>query len=293
MRRWPTLREFLAAVRTAPGEGGAPTEGETPTGESPLDAWVRGETPDLPDPNGPRYPPASCDLCRDTGVWIGTVIRPDGSRVAWKNEPCPANCEAGRREKARREQALADSLLGMANVPEIYADATMDSVIQPPDLLATVRILMANRQSIILRGSVGGGKSYLAAALLREQVDAGRPASFCIVPDLLDRIRRCYGGDGPSADAVLDAVEMIDLLVLDDLGVEKVTEWVLEKLYQIVNSRYIHRRQTVITTNLTTKEMVDRLTYRIASRLGAMGRTVVVENVDRRVRPESEWLKGG
>jgi DNA replication protein DnaC len=100
-------------------------------------------------------------------------------------------------------------------------------------------------------GPVGTGKTSLAVLVAKAASDAGRSFAVYPVPMLLAEIKRTYDRD--SSDnylAFFRRLCSVDLLVLDDLGAEKQTEWVLEQLYSIVNERWQDRRAIVVTTNL-------------------------------------------
>ena len=100
-------------------------------------------------------------------------------------------------------------------------------------------------------GPVGTGKTSLAVLVAKAAKEAGRSYAVYPVPRLLAEIKRTYDRD--SSDSYLSVFRRlcsVDVLVLDDLGVEKQTEWVLEQLYSIVNERWQDRRSIVVTTNI-------------------------------------------
>jgi DNA replication protein DnaC len=100
-------------------------------------------------------------------------------------------------------------------------------------------------------GPVGTGKTSLAVLVAKAAKEAGRSYAVYPVPRLLAEIKRTYDRD--SSDTYLGVFRRlcsVDVLVLDDLGVEKQTEWVLEQLYSIVNERWQDRRSIVVTTNI-------------------------------------------
>ena len=117
----------------------------------------------------------------------------------------------------------------------------------------------------ILHGEYGTGKTHLAAAIaLYRKLYLKEEVMFLTVPDLLDYLRVAYD---PATKATLDerlqTVRNVPLLVLDDLGTENATPWAKEKLFQILDYRYLSRRPTVITSSRKPQE----LDARIASRL--------------------------
>jgi DNA replication protein DnaC len=100
-------------------------------------------------------------------------------------------------------------------------------------------------------GPVGTGKTSLAILVAKAAKEAGRSYAVYPVPRLLAEIKRTFDRD--ASDSYLGFFRRlcsVDLLVLDDLGAEKQTEWVLEQLYSIVNERWQDRRSIVVTTNI-------------------------------------------
>jgi DNA replication protein DnaC len=100
-------------------------------------------------------------------------------------------------------------------------------------------------------GPVGTGKTSLAILVAKAAKDEGRSYAVYPVPRLLAEIKRTFDRD--ASDTYLGFFRrlcMVDVLVLDDLGAEKQTEWVLEQLYSIVNERWQDRRSIVVTTNI-------------------------------------------
>ncbi len=119
---------------------------------------------------------------------------------------------------------------------------------------AFVRSLDDNLESgrgLWFDGPVGTGKTSLAILVAKAAKDAGRSHAVFPVPMLLAEIKRTFDRDsGDNYLAFFRRLCSVDLLVLDDLGAEKQTEWVLEQLYSIVNERWQDRRSIVVTTNL-------------------------------------------
>ena len=107
-------------------------------------------------------------------------------------------------------------------------------------------------------GDVGTGKTSLAMLVAKTAIDAGRTAAAYPVPRLLATIRQTYGdGSLDTYAALLRRLTTVDLLVLDDLGAERQTEWVLEQLYVLVNERWQDERSVIITTNTAAPEQQD------------------------------------
>ncbi len=116
---------------------------------------------------------------------------------------------------------------------------------------------------LLLEGGYGCGKTHLAAAIANFAVSNGTPTLFITVPDLLDSLRFAYADPETTFEQRFEDIRNSNLLILDDFGTQNATAWAQEKLFQIINYRYINRLSTVITTNL----MLDEIEGRIRSRL--------------------------
>ncbi len=116
---------------------------------------------------------------------------------------------------------------------------------------------------LLLEGGYGCGKTHLAAAIANFSVNNGMPTLFITVPDLLDSLRFSYDDPEITFEQRFDDIRNSGLLILDDFGTQNATPWAQEKLFQIINYRYINKLPTVITTNL----MLDEIEARIRSRL--------------------------
>jgi DNA replication protein DnaC len=100
-------------------------------------------------------------------------------------------------------------------------------------------------------GDVGTGKTSISMLVAKAADQAGRSVAVYSVPQLLATIRRTYEtGAEDSYDALMRRLTGVDLLVLDDLGAERQTEWVIEQLYMLVNERWQNRGAVLVTTNV-------------------------------------------
>jgi DNA replication protein DnaC len=117
---------------------------------------------------------------------------------------------------------------------------------------------------LLFQGSYGSGKTHLAAAIGNHRLALGETVMFVTVPDLLDHLRAAYA---PSSeieyDELFERVRTAPLLILDDFGAESPTPWAQEKMYQLVNHRYLHRLPTVLTTNTDLTLLDPRIRSRI------------------------------
>lgn len=117
---------------------------------------------------------------------------------------------------------------------------------------------------LVLTGAYGIGKTHLAAAIAQHNQQFGAQVMFLTVPDLLDYLRVAYNpGANMSFDKRFQSVRNVPLLILDDLGTENATPWAKEKLFQILDYRYVAQLPTVITTSRTIEALDERISTRL------------------------------
>ncbi len=129
----------------------------------------------------------------------------------------------------------------------------------------TARNFANNPQGwLLLTGSFGVGKTHLAAAIGNEVTRLGGHPVFVLVPDLLDHLRSSFkpASEEPF-DELFERLKDTSLLILDDLGAESSTPWAQEKLFQLLNHRYLRRLPTVITSNRPSAAFEARLRSRL------------------------------
>ena len=119
---------------------------------------------------------------------------------------------------------------------------------------------------LLLRGGYGCGKTHLAASIANFAVDMGVPTLFLTVPDLLDMLRFSYDSDDITFEERFNEIRNASLLILDDFGTQNATGWAQEKLFQIMNYRYINKLPMVVTTNLSLDEIDARVRSRLSDR---------------------------
>ncbi|MER5435995.1 ATP-binding protein [Streptomyces sp. NPDC002588] len=178
-----------------------------------------------------------------------------------------------------------------AGMPPRYQGAVADH----PQVLAWAREVVraavapnlgARRQvttgpSLLMAGVVGAGKTHQAYGAVRRLVETGIGVRWraTTAADLYADLRPRTGVD---SERELAAVSRCPLLIIDDLGAAKASEWVEEVTYRLINRRYNHMLPTLITTNLAIKDLRAYLGDRVTSRLAQMTTRVEFEPVDHR-----------
>lgn len=147
-------------------------------------------------------------------------------------------------------------------------------------------------KGLFITGTYGVGKTYLASCIANETIKNKNTVVFGTLIQLLDYIKDTYKDSSVSDKEYLNLYSSVDLLIIDDLGKEKPTEWVLEKLFLIVNNRYNNYLPIVITTNYNRNQLRERLCVNknysmvdsIISRLYEMCGGIEIKDEDHRMR---------
>jgi len=143
-----------------------------------------------------------------------------------------------------------------------------------------------SKNLLITGTNFGIGKTHLAVSVLADLLRRHRlrSAYFTYLPEFLELVRRSY--DEPAHRGLIDKACTTDLLVLDDLGAQRTTDWVREQMNLISNSRWSNGLPTIMTTNTGPDEITATLGPRAASRLlgGSLG--IEIDGDDRRWRKQ-------
>jgi DNA replication protein DnaC len=199
----------------------------------------------------------TCTICGGSG-W--KILEREGVSGAEK-------CEC---TNAGREQRIEDR----ANIPPLYRNASVDNFVLPADnpvsrtqlasVVLNVRAYVREypnvpKPGLLFIGAPGTGKTHLAVAALRSLIGRGFEGVFYDFQALLNHIRSGYDATSGTMDreAYRAALES-EILVLDDLGAHRVTDWVEDTVTSIVTQRCNNRRATIVTTNLRDPEVGDQ-----------------------------------
>lgn len=139
-------------------------------------------------------------------------------------------------------------------------------------------------KNIFITGPCGTGKTVLACHVAREHIFAGVPVQYHGFPALIMRLQSIYRDQtkDPFAEA-REIARFMGVMVLDDIGAEKLTDYVRQMTYFIINEREQWRLKTIITSNFTLEQLNDFIDPRIASRIAGMCEVLILDGRDRRL----------
>jgi DNA replication protein DnaC len=243
-----------------------------------------------------------CNVCEGSGL---RIVQEDGRMVA---RPC--ECRLARR---------AERMLERAHIPKRYETCTLDSYecVRGIDKSLKAALVVArgfvqdypletHGKGLLLTGSIGVGKTHLAVGILQALVvERGASGLFCDYRDLLKQVQNSYNPSVAATELeVLRPVFEAEVLVLDELGAAKPSDWVWDTVAHILNTRYNDQRTTIITTNyanvppliveagpggsaraaMREESLGDRIGERMRSRLQEMCVVVEMRGEDYRQR---------
>jgi DNA replication protein DnaC len=237
-----------------------------------------------------------CPNCNGLGMRV--IPRPNGGRAV---EPC--ECQTQKR---------ADRLLQRAQIPPRYEHCSLETYhadFKGADNSLAKAYFMARTfvdgypvttggRGLLLTGSIGVGKTHLAVGILQSLIaEKGVRGLFCDYRELLKEIQHSWNPQVSTTEMdLLRPIFEAEILVLDELGASRPTEWVWDMVALVLNTRYNDRRTTIITTNypdaapgasgagnnraLREETLGDRIGERMRSRLAEMCVTIDMRGDD-------------
>jgi len=213
-----------------------------------------------------KAPPELCPLCEGTG-WKTAKAKASGST----NDRRVTRCDCQLRTRGQ-------SLLAAARIPRRYEHCELSNFEfdGPYRSLAPARMAACkfveeypiDKTGLLVIGTIGVGKTHLAVGMIKELIlGKGIACLFYDYRELLKQIQNSYNDSVKTTELdVLRPVFETEVLVLDELGAVRPTEWVWDTVSLILNTRYNDNRTTIITTNYPNLPERDRLSSNVSSR---------------------------
>lgn len=185
-------------------------------------------------------------------------------------------------ENLQREREVRE-LFSISDIGDRYKDASFETFQPRPGAESSFKIALHyaenfddfGLESILFWGIPGNGKSHLAAAIHNELIRKHRVIVFISMPDLLEKIKSTFNKQSKESESqILKALNLCDLLIIDDIGAEKTSEWVQEIIFRIVDSRYRRKKPILATSNLEPKLLSDRIGARAYDRIIEMSQPI-------------------
>ncbi len=245
------------------------------------------QTPPSPHPPSEAdAPPSVCPRCYGSGM---EVVPGKGAR----------RCDC-------RTESNQSKLIQSARIPRRYDGCSLQSYYPAQGngsqlkafnyAFRLVREYPAVERGLVFMGPVGVGKTHLSVAILRGLMEKGVQSLFYEFGSLLKEIQDSYNKISQTSEMrLLAPVYQAEVLVLDELGASKPTDWVRDTMMQIIGTRYNDKKLTIFTTNYadarrapTEETLEDRIGTRLRSRLYEMCKTVTIDGDDYRRRFDSQ-----
>jgi DNA replication protein DnaC len=167
-------------------------------------------------------------------------------------------------------------------LPKLYHSARFEHFSQPLRD-AVMAWLDKPTDGLFLTGPAGTGKTYLAAAIVRMRIEAGKKATFRRAASLFQTLRDSYSKEGMTEEVVLAEYMNSPMLVLDDLGAGSLSDHERRCTLEIIDRRMNDMRPTIVTSNWDVEQIADRMDERVGSRL-ATYTLIAFDGHDRRVK---------
>lgn len=215
--------------------------------------------------------------------------------------PTPCSCMADKfreeeeNERAEEKRRKVEQLKAQGLTDAFYLRSTFsgDTDLDNPTRLVAERYvnnfeeMLETNTGLLLRGNCGVGKTFYAACIANALLEKGYSVLMTSLPKLMGNMSANYG---EKKATILHQIENIDLLIIDDYGVERSTETAFEQAFEIIDTRYRAGKPIILTTNLTVEALnsKDRKQARISDRLSEMCVLVEVEGKSQRRRVAEE-----
>lgn len=204
------------------------------------------------------------------------------AKLAWDRDQAETERIQGLKRKC-------DDALRRCNIAKRFAEISVDDIDSPKvQMIARAYYdewpeRQEKGQGLYFWGGVGSGKTFTALAVAND-LRRNRYAEMMYFnfAEMMYRIRQSFDGAKGFDPRTMENIKRCELLVIDDIGLEKATEWITEQLYLVVNHRYEQLLPTIITSNQSPEDLAKLHNEQIASRFKEMSTVVKFTGKDRR-----------
>jgi DNA replication protein DnaC len=232
--------------------------------------------------------------CIDCGVIVKPLLMNLSDTPCWlplkRCEPCEKkfHIERDKQEKILYRQAALDKNFSDCLLSPINKTMTFENFIVNASNEEIYKYILEygdKTESVFLTGRCGHGKTHLASALAIRMWQELKNFKFVVVPELLMEIRDTFKKDsGCSELDIIKKYTGTPFLFLDDFGAEKVSEWSLEAIFLLIDTRIREMKPMFITSNLSISEIGKRFNDRIASRIAGVCNILELTDIDHRLK---------
>lgn len=228
-----------------------------------------------------------CEFCgaqlEQISIELGGVIR---YAPSWKSCTCSESLEKIEkekqeiREKLEQEKIIAAEVRRKEKIKTLFGNSGMSRralackfegyqvTFDNQEAIQTCSeyvndfdiIQRSNRNGLFIVGNCGVGKSHLAYAIANALIEKNTSVICMTMIDLLLKIRSSFQSKEQTEEQILKIYEDCSLLVIDDIGKEKPTEWALQMIYTIIDRRYNALKPIIVTTNFGASELIKKFT---------------------------------
>ena len=205
----------------------------------------------------------SCKKCSDTGFYKGKpceCVRIAAAKIVY--------------DELNRDVPLDNFTFDSFSL-EYYSDKSENGALSPREVMSRIKDaceryaknFSVDSDSILFYGATGLGKTHLSLAIANEVIRKGYSVVYSPIGRVLQKIENEHFSREQYGDMTLNSIIDCDLLIIDDLGTEFFTSFVNSTVYDIINTRQLSHKPTIINTNLSLAELESRYSDRIVSRI--------------------------
>lgn len=179
--------------------------------------------------------------------------------------------------------------MGWMNIPKLYHNKTLLNYIGNEIQVQQGKDAIQENRGVFLTGGCGSGKTHLAIGLMvmyshnhRELSPKNHP-KFLPAVELFLELKSTFNSSGTEKE-VLDKYSQTNILCIDDIGAEKISDWTRQSFYTLIDRRYRDAKQTILTSNFELDKIATNIDDRISSRIVEMCEIIKLSGNDYRIK---------